>query len=184
MKCADLLIASYLEAYNVVRGVTGIGEGKGPYVSVHDAFYSQDEWAGFMPGADRFALDFHKYACFGPQNTNPLAEIAKVPCQAYGELTNRSMSNFGLTTAGEFSNAVNDCGLYVNGVGKGTRYEGEFPGFDRVGSCDAWLDYQSWDAETKKNYMTYTQGHMDAFQVCSCVMVGLCCKSYRFLILL
>jgi hypothetical protein len=27
------------------------------------------------------------------------------------------------------SNAINDCGLYLNAVSVGTRYEGTFPGF-------------------------------------------------------
>jgi glucan 1,3-beta-glucosidase len=43
-----------------------------------------------------------------------------------GGLVNTSMSEFGFTIVGEFSNAVTDCGLFLNGVGMGSRYEGTY----------------------------------------------------------
>ena len=79
-----------------------------------------------------------------------------------------SRSDFGVTIAGEFSNAVNDCGLYVNGVGLGTRYEGTYPGYtDVIGSCsgDGWLAWQSWNSSTKQDYMNFALSSMDALQV-------------------
>ncbi len=89
------------------------------------------------------------------------------------------MSNFGLTTAGEFSNAINDCGLYVNGVGLGTRYEGTFAGSgSRIGSCDQWTNYKEWDATMKSQIMTFALASMDALQVSISVpqKVGICAK--------
>lgn len=76
------------------------------------------------------------------------------------------MTAFGLSAAGEFSNAVNDCGLYVNGVGLGTRYEGTYPGTSQsFGSCSDWLNWQSWDNSTKQEYMQFALTSMDALQV-------------------
>lgn len=54
---------------------------------------------------------------------------------------NTSMSSgLGFTAAGEWSNAINDCGLFVNGVGLGTRYEGTYAGSNGqglgAGACD------------------------------------------------
>jgi glucan 1,3-beta-glucosidase len=46
----------YVEAYNMVRNITGIGAGKGPMISLHDGFVPANTWPGFMTGADRIAL--------------------------------------------------------------------------------------------------------------------------------
>jgi len=56
---------SYVEAYKMIRGITGVGEGKGPYISIHDGFANVQPWAGFMTGADRMVLDVHPYFAFG-----------------------------------------------------------------------------------------------------------------------
>jgi len=88
-----------------------------------------------------------------------------VPCSTWGAEFNTSMSAFGLTVAGEFSNAVNDCGLWVNGVGEGTRFEGTFPGYSTpVGSCDTYVDWQSWDSDTMSDYMQFALHSMDSLQ--------------------
>jgi hypothetical protein len=63
---------SYLEAHNMIRGITGIG--KGPYISIHDGFNTVASWAGFLPGSDRIILDTHPYFAFsGGANTQPIA---------------------------------------------------------------------------------------------------------------
>lgn len=163
----DALSRYYLQAYGMVRTAGGVGQGNGPFISYHDGFLGQNNWAGFLPGADRIALDTHPYLCFGSQSSNPLSSFVTTPCDAWAANMNTSMSAFGLSAAGEFSLAVNDCGLYVNGVGLGTRYEGTYtPGtWPKIGSCDPWLDWESWDAPTKANYKKLALSSMDALQV-------------------
>jgi glucan 1,3-beta-glucosidase len=51
----------YMEAYKIIREVTGIGEGNGAMLSMHDGFLGMTSWFGFMTGADRLALDQHSY---------------------------------------------------------------------------------------------------------------------------
>jgi glucan 1,3-beta-glucosidase len=51
----------YHEAHNIIREVTGFGEGNGPFLSVHDGFIGISSWFNFLPGADRLALDQHPY---------------------------------------------------------------------------------------------------------------------------
>ena len=79
------------------------------------------------------------------------------------------MGAFGLTTAGEFSNAINDCGLFVNGVNLGTRYEGNYTGgpWPRIGSCEQWTDYTTWSADMKQDIKQFALASMDALQVSS-----------------
>ena len=61
---------SYLEAYNVVRNASGTGEGNGPWVVLHDAFFGLTNWAGFLPNADRLQLDIHHNICFDGQSAD------------------------------------------------------------------------------------------------------------------
>lgn len=161
----DALSRYYLQAYTNVREASGIGEGKGPFVSFHDGFLGLEQWAGFLPNADRTALDQHTYLCFTSQSDSPMSTYAQTPCSAWAQGVNTSMSAFGMTNAGEWSNAVTDCGLFVNGVGLGTRYEGTYPGsWPKVGSCTPWTDWQNWNDVMKQGMINFALASMDALQ--------------------
>ena len=57
----------------MAREITGIGEGKGPYLAITDGIGGLYPWAGLLPNADRLALDTHTYFAFGGQpNTEPV----------------------------------------------------------------------------------------------------------------
>jgi glucan 1,3-beta-glucosidase len=79
------------------------------------------------------------------------------------------MSAFGLTAAGEFSNAVTDCGWYLNGVELGTRYEGTYvengSSPPRVGDCNTWNDWTKYSDRTKAGMKQFALASMDALQV-------------------
>jgi glucan 1,3-beta-glucosidase len=110
-------------------------------------------------------LDSHPYLCFGGQSNAPMSSYATTPCSTWGAAVNTSMAAFGLTTAGEFSNAVTDCGLWVNGVGLGTRYEGTYPGTStKIGSCTEWTDWQNYTPDTKQAITAFALASMDALQ--------------------
>lgn len=55
----DAIEGWYMEAYKVVREVTGFGEGNGPWVVLHDGFNGVKNWAGYLVNADRLAMDSH-----------------------------------------------------------------------------------------------------------------------------
>ncbi|KAH7927098.1 glycoside hydrolase family 5 protein [Leucogyrophana mollusca] len=162
----DALSRYYMQAYNNVREASGIGEGNGPYVSYHDGFLGLTKWAGFLPNADRIALDEHPYICFGGQSDAAMSTYAQTPCNNWASSFNTSMGAFGMTAAGEFSNAVTDCGLWVNGVNLGTRYEGTYTSgtWPAVGSCDPWTNWQTWDATMKQGIQQFAMASMDALQ--------------------
>ncbi|KAJ6608605.1 glycoside hydrolase superfamily [Mycena sp. CBHHK59/15] len=164
----DVLQRYYLQAYDAVRLASGTGVGNGPYVSFHDGFISLNDWNGFLPGADRASLDSHPYLCFQAQSANPISSYASTPCNAWGAQFNSSMAEFGFIVAGEFSNAVTDCGLYVNNVGEGTRYEGTYTlggTWPPLGNCTTdWLNWEEWSASTKASYKTFAMASMDALQ--------------------
>ncbi|TIB03003.1 hypothetical protein E3P94_00856 [Wallemia ichthyophaga] len=167
----DVVASFYFEAYNVIREITGTGEGKGPWLAFHDAMVGGAQWSDFLRGADRVALDIHPYVAFNGQNNDPMSEQVWKPCENWGAQTNQSMNNYGVTIAGEFSLAINDCGT-VNGVDEGTRYEGTYtndqgnvlqPNFGE-GACDEFNNWQGWDDQFKSQIKTFGLSSMDALQ--------------------
>ena len=64
-----------------------------------------------------------------------------------------SRKGFGVTIAGEFSNAINDCGQWVLGVDKPPYY----------GPGDLyWEDATQWSPSTKQGLLTFAKASMDA----------------------
>ncbi|KAF8509917.1 glycoside hydrolase family 5 protein [Gautieria morchelliformis] len=162
----DVLQAYYFQAYNIVREASGVGEGNGPMVSFHDGFESLTNWVGFLTNADRVSMDTHPYFAFGGQSSAAISSYAPQACSTWGPMINNSMGAFGMTTAGEFSLGTNDCGLFVNGVGLGTRYEGTFAGgpTTATGSCAQWDNWQAYSADTKNQLKQFAMSSMDALQ--------------------
>jgi hypothetical protein len=135
-------------------------------LSFHDGFLGADNWAGFLPGADRIALDLHNYLCFTTQSASPMSARVNEPCSDWGSIMNTSMNAFGVTAAGEFSCAINDCGFNVNGVGLGTRYEGTYPGYTtKVGDCTASDEWENWDQSLKASTKQFALASMDSLGV-------------------
>lgn len=57
----------------MIRDITGIGAGHGPFISIHDGFIGISNWAGFLPNSDRIILDTHPYFAFDNQpNDSPI----------------------------------------------------------------------------------------------------------------
>ncbi|KAF9483864.1 exo-beta-1,3-glucanase [Pholiota conissans] len=162
----DNLAKFYYQAYQIIRNAGGTGAGNGPYVSIHDAFFQRSSWNSYFPNADRMTIDSHPYLCFNDQSSNPMSSYATTPCSAWGAIVNASSASFGLTNAGEFSNAVTDCGLYLNGVNLGTRYEGTYTqgNYPRTGDCTPWTDWQNYTPATKAAIKQFALASMDALQ--------------------
>jgi hypothetical protein len=161
-----------MEAIQIIRTVTGTGEGNGPMINIHDGFLNTTAWVGFFPNADRVALDYHPYVCFStqlPVNLENIDTFETLPCTTWGAQINDSMVGFGMTTAGEFSNALTDCGLWINGVNEGSRYEGTYDTgtvtYNPVGDCGPWDDFSDYSQSTKNALMKFTLSSMDALQV-------------------
>ncbi|KAI0639516.1 glycoside hydrolase [Trametes polyzona] len=164
----DIIQRYYLQSYNIVRNASGTGEGNGPWVVFHDAFLGLDNWSDFLRNADRTQLDIHQYLCFNGQSADGYAERVKAsqPCDAWAAGQNRSMNNFGMTHVGEWSLGINDCGLYLNGVNLGARYDGTFKSgnFPYVGDCTEYTDYTKYDDKWKQNMKKFALQSMSALQ--------------------
>ena len=64
-----------------------------------------------------------------------------------------SRKAFGITIAGEFSNAINDCGLYVHGVNISAAYGPD---------CAYWEDASRWSDATRAGLLAFARASMDA----------------------
>ncbi|KAF7367193.1 Glycoside hydrolase family 5 protein [Mycena sanguinolenta] len=159
----EQLSAFYLEAHNMIRGITGYGEGNGPFISIHDGFDPLTTWADFLPGSDRINLDTHPYFAFSPNPSHEPIATGEDPdsaggqwpglaCNSWGSSLNTSREQFGVTVAGEFSNGLNDCGLYLNGVNGSYAY----------GDCTLWLDSSTWNASVIAGVNAFALASMDA----------------------
>ncbi|KAG6820386.1 hypothetical protein H0H93_001156 [Arthromyces matolae] len=156
------LTSFYLEAHTMIRNITGIGEGNGPYIAFHDGFQGLASWQNSFPGADRMILDVHPYITFdGGAHTDPVDTgmgaqaggiYPQLACDRFGGLNN-SRSTFGVTVAGEFSNGINDCGLFLRGVGSGDVTYG--------GNCADWENSVTWSDGTKAGLMKFAMASMD-----------------------
>jgi glucan 1,3-beta-glucosidase len=162
---------SYVEAMGMIRtNITGYGAGNGPYIAIGDGLRGVVPWAGYLTGTDRLVLDTHAYFAFDGPNAEPLAVPEegslvtpgaaggiwpRQACQAWADSMDTSLAEFGVTVAGELSNAVNDCGLFVRGVGNGPMYAGD---------CAMFNDWASWNASMKSGLNEFIQASMDAQQ--------------------
>ncbi|KAI3602110.1 glycoside hydrolase family 5 protein [Moniliophthora roreri] len=150
------------EAYRVVREVTGNEEGV--WVSIHEGFRSWGDWDNFLPNAHRVTIDYHPYIAFGDQVDKDWSERTQVPCDSWAQNVQDRLTKFGLMNAGEFSNAINDCGLYLNGVEEGVRYDGSYvpERITRAGSCDKYTDWPTFTDERKEGIKQFAMASMDA----------------------
>ncbi|KAF9524461.1 glycoside hydrolase family 5 protein [Crepidotus variabilis] len=154
----------YLKAHDMIREITGYGEGQGPYIMVHDGFQPLEYWTGFLAGSDRVVLDSHPYFSFAGQNDAPLDVNGDTglpggpwpiaACDGWGSTFNTSRKNFGITIGGEFSSSPNDCGLYLLGI-KATSSNPNCATFD---------DWESYTDQFKEGARNYFLGSADAIR--------------------
>ncbi|KIY52042.1 glycoside hydrolase family 5 protein [Fistulina hepatica ATCC 64428] len=161
---ADALESFYTHTQEVLRNITGYGEGNGMYLSIHDGFIGVPSWTNSYSGVDRLILDTHPYFAFDnlpndapiATGTDPETAGGQWPleaCNSWGSEMNDSRSDFGVTIAGEFSTGYNDCGLFLRGVGSTTTYGG---------NCSFWEDATQWNASVKAGLMEFARAEMDA----------------------
>ena len=158
--------AFYAQAYSAIREITGSGAGKGPMIAIGDAFLGGTNWVGWLPNADRVAMDLHSYLVFaGTQRAGTIASFGVQACNQYSASTRTLMQNFGFTSHGEWSLAINDCGQYVNGVTRGSQFDGTQQGSSTVyGSCNDWTDATTWNAAKKQQFQQLASAWLDATQ--------------------
>jgi glucan 1,3-beta-glucosidase len=180
-----VLCASDLQSHNIMRAITGLGEGKGPYIAISGGLNTVTMWPNLLIGVDRVALDTHPYFAFsGDPNTEPINVVAsdgqmggtwtERACTQWKVETNDmcatirfsfpseeidwflpSQTSFGVTFAGEYSNGINDCGFYLQGT---ETYVPKNP------DCAFWNSWENWDQNTKDGIYNFMLASTDALE--------------------
>ncbi|KAJ9636362.1 hypothetical protein H2199_008037 [Coniosporium tulheliwenetii] len=152
---------------NVVRQfyMDGWGNLKDSNVAItfHEAFIGVSSWGNWGAGMWNLLLDTHHYEVFdnGMLAMSPQDHV-RTACE-YG----KQMASTGKwTISGEWTGGMTDCAKWLNGLGKGARYDGTFQGSSYVGSCDR--KYSGTVAglsnEEKENIGRYIEAQLDAYE--------------------
>lgn len=129
----DTLVIEWTgQAYDIVRQ-----EGFQNNIVFGDGFLGEQAWAGVFNETryPNMTLDLHQYTIFD-NNLIQMSHDAKLNfvCQNWASVMGASMNpatGHGPTMVGEWSQADNDCTLYLNNVDVGSRWEGSFnPGYN------------------------------------------------------
>jgi glucan 1,3-beta-glucosidase len=59
---------------------------------------------------------------------------------------------------------MTDCAKYLNGYGRGARYDGAFPGSSRIGDCSWRSDLNRWPQSYKEDTRRYIEGQIATFE--------------------
>lgn len=98
-------MAFFGRVYTMMREITGMGNGVGPYMMLHSGFVGNgvDAWANYLRGSDRVAYDFHPYLAFNPPYSDSWSSNLPKPCRYFVSISNRrtwqvvGFSSLGLT---------------------------------------------------------------------------------------
>ncbi|KAJ1894881.1 hypothetical protein LPJ66_004923 [Kickxella alabastrina] len=152
----------YNEAYELVRGIS-----PDTYFMIHDTFLSPNDWPSLVNTTWTNALmDTHIYQMFDEYVVS-LDESAHIDLVAKmaENITIFDRSQFGVVV-GEFSAATHDCTKYINGLGRGSRWEGTLEGMDRphcpFETCSCTGDYGSNYKEFSTHYKRFLRRYIDA----------------------
>ena len=133
-------------------------------VCFHDAFEDfVSVWNGFTAGPKNNMLDTHQYQIFSPD------QVAMSPSDhisAACALGPKLASTDKWTVVGEWTGAQTDCAKWLNGLGKGARYDGTLAGSYVVGSCDGKYtgSVSALSSDDKYNLRHFIEAQLDAYE--------------------
>lgn len=133
-------------------------------VCFHDAFQDfQTSWNGFTAGPTNNMLDTHQYQIFSPELValSPSDHVAAA-CALGPKLAGTDK----WTVVGEWTGAQTDCAKWLNGLGKGARYDGTLAGSSVVGSCDGKYTgtVDALSSDDKNNIRSFIEAQLDAYE--------------------
>lgn len=131
---------------------------------VQDAFQSNTYWNDELqtPNAWNVVIDHHHYQVFSPsqlQTSNK--DRIQNACMWGWSLKEESHWN----VAGEWSAALTDCARWLNGVGRGARWSGDYDNSPYIGSCDPYTEVANWPSSYRTDVRKYIEAQLDAFEV-------------------
>ncbi|KAI5818578.1 glycoside hydrolase superfamily [Pyronema omphalodes] len=133
-------------------------------VVISDAFQPPRSWNGFMTsGFNHVILDVHHYEVFDPnQLSMSIDQHVGQACGVGHDIQGADK----WTVVGEWSGALTDCTYWLNGVGRGTRWDNTFPGSWWHGSCDRRVrgSINQFNQQERTNTRRYIEAQLDAYE--------------------
>lgn len=107
-------------------------------------------------------VDHHRYEVFGTSLLGVSIEDHVNALKDYTELIvdNETVTN---RVVGEWSAAMTDCAKWLNGVGRGSRYEGEYDTNTVFGTCTYSNDYSKMTEQNKTDTRKLIEAQLDLF---------------------
>ncbi|KAI8051563.1 glycoside hydrolase superfamily [Syncephalis plumigaleata] len=158
------------DAYALARSTTKNVKGAGPILVVHEGFAGLSKWQGEMPAHkyDRVVLDVHNYFIFDRYLVGlDMPGKLNLTCTTWQHDIRASEEKFGPTMVGEFSVATDDCAQFLNGVGKGARWDGTYQGSEPAhpgATCAGRTDVKAWSPEYIGFLRQFSEKQMDSFE--------------------
>ncbi|KAI3621768.1 glycoside hydrolase family 5 protein [Moniliophthora roreri] len=124
----------WLDSYQSIRYPEGDSTKSDLLVLIHDTFQGISYWNGFMsaPQYEGVGIDTHVYQMFNDQTVrlNDTGHIQQA-CSSAKDI--QSAVNM-YVIVGEWTPSFHDCAKYLNGLGRGARYDGTLT-TPKVGDC-------------------------------------------------
>lgn len=141
----------------------------------HDAFKGIGYWNDFLDKtpnnitnitSDNYniMIDHHHYEIFDAGALNMTIKDHLNSIKGYSSSIKKELSHHP-AIVGEWSAALTDCTLWLNGVGLGSRFEGSAPYTnDPIGSCKDINNFDRWTEDRKKAYRKYIEIQLDQYE--------------------
>ncbi|GMM38455.1 glucan 1,3-beta-glucosidase [Saccharomycopsis crataegensis] len=131
-------------------------------VIMHDAFRDQNYWDPYFQLYDYWGvvIDHHRYQVF---STGELARTIDEHVDFVCKQGADTASEYHWSLTGEWSAALTDCTYWLNGVGRGARYDATYQSSTKYGTCDGINDISTWTDEQKQNTRKFIEAQMDAY---------------------
>lgn len=144
------------EAYKLLRQITN------NYFVYHDSFLDVEFWEAYLlePEFIHTVLDHHRYQVF---ETHLLKYTVDEHLEALKKHVSRYMAVDKLQVIGEWSAALTDCGKWLNGVGRGARYDNTYAGTGVIGECKYSDDPSKLTDQDRDNTRRFIEGQLDLY---------------------
>ena len=115
-------------------------------------------------GVDYVILDTHQYQIFTPEQVSQSPSSHVSTACSFGSNTLRKVDKW--TVVGEWTGAQTDCAKWLNGLGKGARYDGTYPNSYHVGDCTGKYTgtVAGLSADDKSNLRHFIEAQLDAYE--------------------
>lgn len=137
-------------------------------VIISDAFMEEPGYLNDFMTVDegywKVVVDHHHYQWHTPEELGMnINEHVQLAC----ELGTNHTKEYHWNIVGEWSAALTDCAMWLNGIGRGSRWLGQYMNSPKFGECEPYTNPDEWTEEHKQNLRRFIEGHIDAYSTAS-----------------